>query len=243
MKHLVRFFVAFSWLFVAACSSPEAPDCLKSTGKNIRIKRALPDFDRLQIDNNIEIVIVPDTSNFVIVEGGENVVPLLRTTVENNQLRITNNNSCNWVRSYKRLFKATVHLKNLREIEQLGYGNIYTTDTIFANALDIKIYGVSEVNIAVKTDYLGVDISGLGTLNLSGKTHYLSLTTNRTPHINAASFTTNEANITHKAETDFLLHCSDTLRAEMLRAGNLIYTGSPWIKANIKNTGRLIRQQ
>ena len=76
-------------------------DCLKSTGDIIKEQRFVKDFTTLVVHDNIFVTLTQDTENSLEVEAGENLLSLIKTDVDGGTLTITNDNSCNWVLSYK----------------------------------------------------------------------------------------------------------------------------------------------
>lgn len=226
---------------MAACSSPDAPDCFQSTGKTVNITRNITAFNKITIDQNIDLIIQPDTFYALRVEGGENILSDIETKVQNGTLNIANKNTCNWVRSYKRKIRVYLHVKDLQTIEQSGFGSITFTDTLRTNFFAINLYGVSEVLVKVKARQVNVDVNSLGTLTLEGSSQIIYLSSDKTPHIITNNFVSREAFVKHKAGTDITLAVSDSISAEILRSGNIFYKGTDKVNAIIKGTGKIIK--
>jgi len=113
-------------------------DCFKGTGKVITETRTPSDYTRIELNDNINLVITQDSINKISVEGGEKLLPNIQTEFVDNKLIIKNNNKCNWVRSYKNKFTVYVSAKSLKRIEYFGSGNITSTNTLVADTLEIN---------------------------------------------------------------------------------------------------------
>src|SRR6185436_10689371 len=135
MRQSYLFIILFLFMF-SSCKKENMCDCFKSTGSTFTEKRVLGDFDQLEVNDNIDVVLVEDTLNYAEVEAGKNLIDLIDTKIDNNQLNIANRNTCNWVRSYKKEITVTVHFKQLKQIVHYGSKEIVSSNIIHADVLN-----------------------------------------------------------------------------------------------------------
>ena len=76
-----------------ACNPVE---CFKRTGNIVKEDMQVADFTTIMINDNVEVLLRNDSSNIVTVEAGSNLIQSIKTEVEGDILKITNENTCNW---------------------------------------------------------------------------------------------------------------------------------------------------
>ncbi|MDQ3046695.1 MAG: DUF2807 domain-containing protein, partial [Bacteroidota bacterium] len=94
------FLITFLWSF-PSCKKENMCDCIKRTGSVIFETRELPPFDKVYVENNLNVFITQDSVFEVKVEAGKNIVPLIKLEVVDGTLYCRNKNRCSWARSYK----------------------------------------------------------------------------------------------------------------------------------------------
>ena len=86
MKQLMYFFLVMVLFF--SCKKPNQRKCFKKEGDLIVTEINLSSFDHLLLKENIEFVLIQDTVEKIIIEGGENLVGFISATVDNKVLKI-----------------------------------------------------------------------------------------------------------------------------------------------------------
>ena len=84
-----------------SCSKENRWDCIKRTGKPAIETRTLPPFTKIYLKDNIDLFIKQGITEEVKIEAGSNLISLIKTEVDSGILHISNDNRCNWARSYK----------------------------------------------------------------------------------------------------------------------------------------------
>jgi hypothetical protein len=132
MNKLFIFF-SFSFVLFFSCKKENNP-CFKSRGDTETERRELPSSIRIvTLENNINLFIVQDSSSYISLEAGENLLDFIDTQVEGNELTISNNNKCNFLRTYKKKINAYLHIADLDSIEMNGSGNLTIADTFYTD--------------------------------------------------------------------------------------------------------------
>lgn len=99
---------ATALLGLLSCNKPEAPDCFQVAGNNAIEVRTISAFRSLELRDDIDYELQQALDWSVTLEGPENLLSDVETSVNNNTLLIENNNTCNWVRSYKKRFRIRI---------------------------------------------------------------------------------------------------------------------------------------
>jgi hypothetical protein len=157
------------------CKKENNCDCLKRTGTIIKDVRYTLPFDEISVEDNLNVFVIQDTLCEVTVQAGENLVSLIRTEVENGKLTITNNNRCNWTRSYDKPLNVIVRMPQCRSIISKGTGNItgltpFTTDTI-----DLETRNSGDIEFTVNNAKVRTHMFGYGDMTLHGVSSELAV--------------------------------------------------------------------
>lgn len=226
-KYNIAFTVVLCIFF--SCKK-EKINCFKSTGKQIKITREISPFKKINVYDKINLVLVNDTSNYVEVVCGENIISGIYTEVQDHVLNIKNNNTCNFLRSFKKEITVYVHFVTLDKIEYFGAGEITNADTLTLQKLDIETRHASgDVKLLVNIDSLRI-ISHVGVSNfyLSGTAGYFYAYSIGASIIHAENMQTNNVHLNNGSMGDFYVHPLNKLHVEIRSYANNYYRGNPF---------------
>ncbi len=114
MKHLL---ILLSFMFLYNCNSDNIFDCIQGEGNRIRQEIEIESFDQILVNRDIELILKQEQFHNVIVETGQNLLSGIKVEVIENQLQLTDDNTCNFVRDYG-LTKIFVSAPNINQIIQ-----------------------------------------------------------------------------------------------------------------------------
>jgi hypothetical protein len=219
-------------------------DCLKGTGDIVKEKRSVPDFSSIEVNDNIYVTLTQDTINTVEVEAGKNLLPLIKTEMRGSQLVITNDNTCNWVRSYKKDIHVYLHVKNLEYIWSYSNKDINSTNTLTTPIINIFNFlnGDIKVDIASQESYTKQMGAG-GDMTVTGTTDYSFIFDQGYGFVHLENLQTRRTVIGQHGTGDVHLNTSDSLDVEILSSGSVYYSGNPLIVQRPSiGSGRLIKE-
>lgn len=163
-------FSPFFLLLFSSCAKENMCDCIKSTGDIIVETRDVKGFDRLFVEQDVNVFISQDLNTEVKVEAGDNIVPLIETVVEDGVLIIRNKNRCNWVRSYDKPLNVYIKTPGLNYIHSNGSGDIKSLNAITLDSFDVQIEGGGSIELTLNNSKIISHIFGQGDLTLHGIT-------------------------------------------------------------------------
>lgn len=209
-----------------ACSPAE---CFKRTGEIVKEERVVSDFNALLINDNVEITLRNDSSNIVIVEAGKNLISSIKTEVEGSILKITNENTCNWARSYNAPVKVSVGARFIQSIEQFGFNAIKTAELLEVNDLKIACKNSGDITLNLKANNVNLFTSSTSYINLVGEASSLYLNTNGMGEIYADKFTVSDITILHENINDIHVFPIKSLNVTFFpqNKGNVLYYNEP----------------
>ena len=246
MKNLKIIRLVFFCILFAGCEKEERWDCLKSTGASVSEERTITGFSKIQLHDNINLVLTQDTVNRLTIEVGKNLLPSITTEVDNETLIIKNENRCNWVRSFKRKITAHLSFKSLNNLTCYGSGNVNMTNVLNTDTLRIEFWEATgsifaEINCNYSYFILNTGPGDL-TINGESKQAFLYNAGNGWMYLNRLSTKKFIAN--NLGTGDVFVRSSEALHAEIRGIGNIYYSGSPiLVTSKITGEGKLIKKE
>src|SRR5687768_8702224 len=104
--------IVFFATIITSCDKEDAPGLFRKAGIPIKVERILSEeFYKIDLNDDINLKLVRDTIEYIELSGPKNLLPEIKTIIEDQTLYIKNNNKVNWVRKLSQEFTAIVHLK------------------------------------------------------------------------------------------------------------------------------------
>lgn len=176
---------------------------VKGSGKLAKEHRTVSKFSKIELNGayDVEVKVGPATS--VDLSGDDNLLKLVKTTVEDGTLVLTTTKDINT----KKPMKVTV-----------------TTPDLSAFTLN----GAGDVNIeGVKGEEFSIDLSGAGDLSAKGHVTKLSVTMNGAGDVKLYELHADNVTAELNGAGDMKVWASKYLKASMSGAGDLSYKGHP----------------
>lgn len=219
-------------LMAFSCKKAEDRRCFKSTGE-IGEREVVVEspIDSLYLNDNFTYLLVPDEDEYVLIRGGENVIPFVTVDQSNGRIEVSNLNKCNFLRSFKKEIIVEIHLNQIRYLEYTGGGSIQAQDTLDAPDFRLKtIDGGGPVDLTIESGYVEAVIAqGYGDFTLRGTTIAAFFLCQTNSFCN-----TNELKVSGSLEVrsntgaDMLVNADGSnFNAQILRKGNIYYKGTP----------------
>ena len=146
---VVRFLFLSLVCLNISCSKDRLCNCFYKSGKTERKEIVLEEFNEIHINNIFNVYISQDTTNKIIIEGGKNLISNIKANVDNKILEISDKNKCNFLRNYEtRNLYISVKPYNLKRIAIYGEVNLYSTDTINSDEIEIVVFsGIAQTDL------------------------------------------------------------------------------------------------
>jgi len=242
-SNITYYILLITSCFSLSCKKENLCDCLKSTGSIITEHRTFGDFTEVQVRKNVFVTLYQDTVNYADVEAGDNLISLVKTDVSDGTLKITNDNTCNWVRSYKPEIHVRLHFKNLVYLRHYGSKDIFSANTIINPYIEADIYGSGDIHITIQstTSYSGL-FANAGDIYMSGFVGKSFVYSQSFGFVYEQNLQNDSCQVDHRGTGDLYVSGNVWLRASIAKEGNVYYTGNPVISSSFYGTGKLIHQ-
>jgi hypothetical protein len=245
-----KFFLIFQFLittiFLFSCSKASDRRCFKTSGNIVVRTFEVNGFTSLKLHKFIRFILVPDTVDYVEVQAGKNLINFVNITSEGGILEISNRNTCDFLRSWKRDVSVFVHAKKINNIYFDGTETLTSSDTLRTDFLTFHQQdGSGNVDLFVRSFVLqSSQTNSAGNLSIHGFTDYLKVETNGLSSLDTKNLVVKDSiRFVQNSLKEILLNANLTaLYGDINNSGAVKYFGSPsLIGVNIIGSGKLIQ--
>ncbi len=236
--------VMFCAVSFFGCNSEQLDDCYTNTGPETVEVRQVEDFQRIELYNNVNLVLVPGNQTSVEVKCGKNLLDAIETEVNNGILTVRNTMKCNWVRNYDREITVTATVPQLVELRYEGSGDVTTAGQLRLDSLQLSIWGgAGSFTLDVDVPVLRLaEHYGTADITVKGKALITTIFANSFGPFYCSDLISNIVYIRNNGSNHCYVHALHVLEAEITSAGDIYFSGDPYdVKSKITGSGRLIK--
>jgi len=248
MKKILLVFIG---ILMLSCDKENANDCFQKSGDIISQEIIVADFTRIKVNRDVELILKEGAIQKVLVETGANLLNDVSAVVNGDQLVLTDNNTCNFVRNYN-VTKVFVTSPNITEIisstqfriSSDGVLNYAVINVLSEDYHDSSIIAVGIINLALNSQEVKVTGNNLTTFNLSGNAENLNVNFAAGDGVfNGASLIADEVNVFHRGTNNIIVNPKNVLEGRLVSTGSLISVNQPpVVDVEVLYTGSLIFQ-
>lgn len=207
-----------------------------TVGPIVTQTRELPNFNELQIYDNINISLVRSDTCYVVITTGKNIIDNITTDVSGGVLCICNTTSLNWVRPYDYELSVTLYFKDIKRLLFSASGTLTTANNYtgplntgdFYNVeiddgsgdLDLNINNCNDLHIFYKFGVSRLTIHGENNTNLLIYKKSYGI-------LDMQNYEAQSVNITNNAQGDCYINARKLIKASINHCGNIYYKGDP----------------
>lgn len=237
-------FFGLSLLCAVSCKKPEDRTCFKRSGDFSERTVFLGSFNRLDLRERMHFVLIQDSTNKVVIQGGKNLLNLVEVTENDGLITVMNHNRCNYWRNYA-LPTVEIHFTRLINLTFQGTERLNNKDTLITDYLTLTLKdGGGTVDLKVKAvDIKAENTYGWGNLVLRGSTQSLRANLMGDGAFDVEGLTVSNSLkwITVSSRDQKIRADGIPLQVQIDGAGNVRYWGNPSsIMLNQYGSGELI---
>lgn len=243
-KALITCLLLFSTVLFYSCEKDHAFDFLKSTGKIITLNREVNEnFVEIQLENNINLILTQDDHYEIRLEGGENLLPGIETSIRDSVLTLKNLNKFNWVRSYDKKITAYITAPHFFRIGYKSTGTVSNVDTIHEDSIFVTAYeGSGYINLCMNVGLSHLSInSGSADFNISGYSGSNFIYAGGYGPFHCLNLETLNTYMSNRGTNDCYVNVKNHLEYEIKGLGSIYYKGKPpQVMGVIAGEGKLV---
>ena len=151
-------------------------------------------FNAIDIDKTLAVKLIEDTCCFVEVKGNATTLRNIKTTIEENTLKVKKVNPINNIND-----KNAIIIHYCSELNKIGIDNASVLSNeqsqIKSTHLELDISSAGVINVNVNCEHLNIKASSATVLNICGKTNSFTAELSSTAVANFGNLEANEAHI------------------------------------------------
>lgn len=232
--------ITFCALFFIGCDSENAIDCFKKSGMVIEQEIQLDSFSSIEAYDEVDIYLVNSVEQKVIIKAGKNLIPEIHLKVEGGILNITNDNTCNWIRSSENP-GIYIFSNDISSIGIFDFANIISEETLKLEKLSIFSDGTGNFEMNIDVDSLLVESIYISNFDISGNAGFVDLVLTGDSRFIAGNLLTDDIKIDHNGSNRVELYPINSLKGVLRSTGSLYYFHEPEIlDVTVNGSGQLI---
>jgi hypothetical protein len=215
-------------LVIVSCDREESPDCFQTGGETASEYRSLEAFNRLELRDYIHYELLQSAYYAIEISGPGNLLNDITTEVKDGKLTVSNDNTCNFVRSFKRTITVRIFAPHFGEIDHFASGDVSSVDTLIQSRFLLNFRNATgRVNLQLHCDTVSLFMhTGAADCIASGISKTTELFANGLGFMDASGLQTENAFIrqtsiqTLKAQASGYMYCLILSRGDVYMYDN-----------------------
>ena len=242
MTTLIKFIVAtvLSLLLVSCNFDLNLNPGVRGNGDVITQERTVDEsFSTIEATEGLDVYLTQSNNTSIVVEADENLHDLILTEIKDGVLKIHTKQNIGNATSKK----VKVSFKDISSIISTSGSDVFSTNTITAEKLNLKSTSGSDMKLDVNTSVLNCKSTSGSDLRLSGKTSKLIAEATSGSDIKAADLIAESSEVRATSGADITVNTSKELTARATSGGDIRYYGNPETVDKSDSSSGSIRQQ
>ncbi|WP_406682740.1 DUF2807 domain-containing protein [Seonamhaeicola sp. MEBiC1930] len=229
LKVLIIVFLFFN------CDDENAVDCFKTSGALIRQEFQVESFNKIKVNRDIELILKQGETQKIVVETGLNLIDEFSLEVLDNQLILTNDNTCNFVRDYgvSKIYVTSPNIKEIRsstqyDISSEGVLNYPSLTILSEDFNDSESFTVGDFRLNINCQSFWVTFNSLSNCYISGNTNTLNVSFFAgNSRFEGEGLIAQNVNISHRSSNDIIVNPQQSIQGIIRSTGNVISINQP----------------
>ena len=243
-----KLFYTLVLLVTFSCDKEDAWGCIQTSGAPVTQELFVDPFEKILVNRDIELVIKQGADYKVEIQTGENLLDTMEVIVVDNELQLTDPNSCNYVRDYgiTKMIVTTPVLKAIRSNTQYLTSSegvlSFESLSLVSEDYNSSYLSIGDFNMTVDTQSIRVVANNLSTFTISGDTETLSVFfAAGLCEFKGADLIAQDVTIFQRSSHDIIVNPQQSLNVDIRSTGDVISVHTPpVVEVQEYYTGRLL---
>lgn len=230
------------------CDSKNSSDCFQRSGSSVKKTIAVPSFNRILVNPNVEMILKEGEETSVNIETGDNLLDEIAVKVEKDRLILSNTNDCNFVRSFNQT-KVYVTAPKITEIRSATQFDISSDGVLkYPNLVLLSENHTEKGGNTTGTFHLELDSESVSVVGnniasffLKGKTKLLNIGfVAGLGRFEGADLLADDVIIFHRGANKVIVNPLQSIKGEIRATGDIVSVHKPLL-VDVKSffTGKL----
>jgi len=238
-------------VFFLGCDSESASDCFQTSGNTVRKEIIVPDFKRILVNPNIELVIKQGENTSVLIETGNNLLNEVSVVLEGDRLVLSDTNDCSFFRDFNqtKIFVTAPDIIEIRSATQfdissegiLRYSSLRLySETFFEDTGNTT----GTFHLDIENTALSVMSNSIASFFIEGTTEGLSINfPSGISRFDGTNLVVQRVGVFHRGTNKIIVNPQESIRGAIRSTGDVIALNKPPIvEVETFFTGQLIFQ-
>tara|TARA_B110000971_G_scaffold53012_1_gene53928 strand:+ start:6214 stop:6849 length:636 start_codon:yes stop_codon:yes gene_type:complete len=187
--------------------------------------RQVSTFDKLYVEDRIKLVITQDSTRVgeIVLSGPENLLSQVLTDVSNGELRLVNNNTCNFVRSFDYELVVKVYVDKLVRLELQSIAEVTVEDTLFVDFLEIRHTALSDIDLMLGGDEVFIRSRNSASTKLRGRIKTLKGSIEEVSSLDAGELICDNVLVDTHTKLETYIRAQKLIYVNIYNSGNVVY--------------------
>ena len=231
MKYLVYIII----FFLFACNSEDAGDCFQTAGTTIQQEFEVTSFEKILVNRNVQLILKEGVDYYVLVETGGNLINDVSVEVVDNQLRLTDDNTCNYVRDYTatKVYVTAPNITEIRsstqfEVQSDGVLNYPSINLLCEDSNETGTFTVGDFRMQFNSNQVRVVANNISFFYLSGTVNNLFVGFySGAGRFEGENLIAQNVEVYHRGSNDMIVNPQQELTGELRGTGDLNSVNEP----------------
>ncbi len=208
--------------------------CLKSLGDETRIEKELSAvFNKIYVEDRIKVNLIQDSTQVgtLVLKGPENLLSSVGTEVRDGQLRLTNDNTCNFLRSFEYTLTVDLYIHDLNELQIESIAEVSCRDSVYIEKLEVIHNALSDIDLLLKGTEVFVRSRNSASTTLRGKVKTMKGSIEEVSDLDAKDLLCEEVLLDNHSPLDCKINASKGYYLNLYNAGNIEQYGDATVYA------------
>ena len=232
-----------------SCDTENAPDCFQRTGDMVRKEVTVPNFTRILVNPNVEMVLKQGEESSVVIETGDNLIDEVTARVEGDRLILENTNDCNLVRDFNqtKIFVTSPEITEIRSATQFDISSdgVLTYPSLNLVSEDFNEdtgYTTGTFHLTMNNQNLRIIGNNIASYFITGEVVNLNVRLfSGTGRFEGTDLISQNVQVFHRGSNKIIVNPQQSLKGEIRSTGDVISLSKPdIIEVEEFFSGRLI---
>ncbi|MEY3645270.1 MAG: hypothetical protein RLZZ207_1968 [Bacteroidota bacterium] len=235
MKTRLNFSIIPLLLLLFSCESSNS----YSSENEIQEKKALSGVTRLQLDGVFNLTLTQSDEESIEVEGPSSLIDKLIIDQEGDLL-LLKMEKIGGFNFNQGDFKIRISLKDLKELNYDGVGNVKTNGLFKVGDLKLGGNGVGNIELELEAKEIDADLDMVGNINLRGNAYRAIFKNNGVGNLDASQLIVENMEVNSSGIGKVEIYCEGDLSLVVDGIGKVSYSGNPRIlKKEVSGIGKV----
>ena len=242
MSTLTRIIITsiVSMLMLSCNFSMNFGEGVDGNGNVVNVDRNISsEFNAIKVSQGLDLYITQSNDVSLSIEADQNLHDIIMTEVENGTLRIYSTENIRKASSKK----IRINIKDISAIKATSGSDVYSTNTIAVDDLELNTTSGADMELDVKTKTLNCHSTSGSDMKLRGTTDMLIAEATSGSDIKASDLKAKNSKVKATSGADISVNTSEEITARATSGGDVRYSGNPEKVNKTDSSSGSIRQQ